>query len=208
MSPKSLPLSAVLFILSAGTALAAPVTPSSYDMLNGETGSFTYFDDTYDGTVSGRALSGGTGDLTDGVIAPTNWNANGQTSSTPYVGWANETPAITFVFDHVYDFTSATFHFDHSNAGGVDQPSAVTINGITRTVPAQPGSAPFAFIFDLTGQTTDILETTITRSSAWVFLSEVTFEANVSPVPLPASAFLLLGGVAGLGALRRAKRRG
>lgn len=193
--------------LSASVAQAAPVSPVSYDMLNGETGSFTYFDDTYNGTVSGRNLSGGTGDLTDGVIAQSNWNANGQTSSTPYVGWVNENPRITFVFDQVYEFNSATFYFDHSNQGGVDQPGAVAINGTSEAVPFQPGSAPFAFTYDLTGQMTDTLVVDITRTGPWVFLSEVTFDANVSPVPLPASALLLLSGVAGLGAMRRAKRR-
>ncbi|WP_424968227.1 MULTISPECIES: VPLPA-CTERM sorting domain-containing protein [unclassified Dinoroseobacter] len=204
-TPLFLSLSALA--LSATVAHAAPVSPVSYDMLNGETGSFTYFDDTYDGTVSGRNLTGGTGDLTDGVIAGSNWNSSGQTSSTPYVGWLNETPRITFVFDQVYAFNSATFHFDHSNEGGVDQPSSVTINGVNKVVPFQPGSAPFAYTFDLTGQTTDTLVVDLFRSAPWVFLSEVTFDANVSPVPIPASALLLLSGVAGLGAMRRAKRR-
>jgi hypothetical protein len=47
--------------------------PASYDMLNGESGSYTYYDDTYDGdgdTGTPLApLSNGLGDLTDGVIA-------------------------------------------------------------------------------------------------------------------------------------------
>ena len=65
-------------MLVGGTAGAAAVTPDSYDMLNGNTGSFQYWDQIYNGagcvTCDNAALSGGRGDLTDGVIAANNWN--------------------------------------------------------------------------------------------------------------------------------------
>ena len=68
-------ITAALATFGAGAASATTLT--SYSMPNGNTGSYTYWDDTYSGsgdvTVSNSALSGGTGDLTDGVIAGDNW---------------------------------------------------------------------------------------------------------------------------------------
>ena len=158
-------------------------------------------------TTSGAALSGGTGDLTDGVIATGNWNAG---DAPKYVGWVIINPTITFTFAQSHDFTSATFYFDDSNgAGGVSQTGSVSINGSNRSVPTNPGSAPFSFTFDLTGTSTDTLTTQLFRSNSWVFLSEVTFDAAApSPVPLPAAGGMLLLGLAGFGALRRRQTRG
>ncbi|MEM6372949.1 MAG: VPLPA-CTERM sorting domain-containing protein [Pseudomonadota bacterium] len=199
------------FALVCAAAQATPVSPVSYDMQNGGTGSLTYWDDTYDGTgattTSYSALSGGTGDLTDGVIATGNWFVSGQTPL--YVGWLSRNPVITFRFDQAYDFTSATFYFDDSDGtGGVAQPNSVSINGVNELVPTNAGRAPFSFTYDLTGTTTDTLTAQLFRRSSWVFLSEVTFEADVAPVPVPAAGGLLLAGLAGLGALRRRARKG
>lgn len=86
-------------------ALAATVTPTSYDMANGEKGSLTYYDDSYNVTgdtgVAKASLSGGTGDLTDSVIATANW----WSTTGPYVGWRLTNPEITFNFDQSYAFT-------------------------------------------------------------------------------------------------------
>lgn len=204
--------------LSAAAATAATVTPTSYDMLNGQNGSYTYQDGTYsvggllhpNANTSGAALSGGLGELTDGIIATGNWNSPGvepAPGNGPYVGWASIQPVITFNFADAVDFVSATFHFDGSNAGGVAPPSSVTINGVNQAVSAPASTDPFAFTFDLSGQApTDTLVATIFDGQGpWVFLSEVTFEANVSAVPLPAGSLLILTGLAGLGAARRRK---
>ena len=86
-----------LAALAAASTFAAAgnVVPTSYDMLNGQTGSFTYWDDSYNGTgsptTSGDLLTGGLGDLTDGVIATENWFS----TPGPYVGWDSITPTIT-----------------------------------------------------------------------------------------------------------------
>ena len=57
------------------------IYPRSYDHVNGGTGSYTYFDDSYSGkgnpAVAQSYLSGGLGELTDGVIVNGNWNVNG-----------------------------------------------------------------------------------------------------------------------------------
>lgn len=195
------------FVMCAATAQAATVLPTSYDMVNGNTGTFTYWDDTYNGsgstTTSGASLTGGTGDLTDGVIATGNWNVSGETAK--YVGWVNTNPTITFNFAQAYNFTSMTFHFDDADGvGGVSQPLSVGVNGAAPVVvPTNPGPAPFSFTYDLTGTTTDTLAVQIFRTSAWVFLSEVTFETAAPAVPLPAAGGMLLLGLAGFGAMRR-----
>ncbi|MBI1170804.1 VPLPA-CTERM sorting domain-containing protein [bacterium] len=178
-------------------------------MFNGDSGTYHYWDGSYSGSgdpaVDHSALSGGTGDLTDGVIATQNWfDAENSAGTGPYVGWRDYNPTISFFFDSLVKFTSMTFHFDDSNNGGVQQPSAVSANGISASVPDNPGTAPFAFTLDLTGLSpTSLLTVDITRIDRWVFLSEVTFDGQVSAVPLPAGGLLLLGALGSLAALRR-----
>jgi hypothetical protein len=194
-------------VVCATAASAVAVHPTSYTMPNGTNASFTYYDDTYNTpgaqtTTSFATLSGGLGDLTDGVIATQNWDAAGQTSSTPYVAWNINDPRITFYFGAVRDFNSATFHFSGSS-GGVIPPDRVTANGVTQSVPTQPNAAPFAFTMSLGALSpTDALTFDVFRDGDnWVFISEVTFDA--APVPLPASGLLLIGAVGGLAAWRR-----
>lgn len=199
--------------LFSAAAVAAPVPPVSYDMPNGNTGSYNYWDDTYSGSgdrqSDNAALTGGTGDLTDGVIATQNWNIvePPRGPNGPYVGWSSLDPTITFFFDRAYRFSSVTFHFDDSNgAGGVAPPSSITVQSVTASIPDQPGGAPYSQTLDLSGLgETDSLQATITRSETWVFLSEVTFEADIAPVPVPAAGVLMLGALGGLAALRRRK---
>lgn len=194
--------------------LAATVVPESYAMLNGQTGSYEYWDQSYSGSGNPSAslspLSGGTGDLTDGIIATQSWNVTEvPVGNGPYVGWLSINPAISFIFDTVYSFNSITFHFDDSNgAGGVQPPTSVVVNGVSSPVPNPTGGAPFAFTLDLSSVSpTDTLAATIFRSPGnWVFLSEVTFDAQVSAVPVPASLPLLAGALFGLGMMRRKRR--
>lgn len=206
---KHIILAGALALLSAaGAAQAVTVTPTSYAMPQGGTGSYAYRDDTYSGTSSGGYLSGGTGDLTDGVIATQNW------FTTPglYVGWNGYSPTITWNFDQAYKFTSMTFWFDDSNgAGGVRPPASVTLSGggsgATYSVPDPEPARPFAFTIDLSGYDAMASFTTrINQRYQWIMLSEVTFDAQLPAVPLPASALLLGGALAGLGALRRRAR--
>lgn len=202
---------ALVGAVMAGSALAAPVHPTSYTMPNGGRGTFTYFDDSYDAagalkTTAYATLSGGTGDLTDGVIAAQSWNIGGQTTSTPYVGWANINPVITFLFGQVTTFSSATFHFDGSRAGGVQPPQSVAVNGtLASNVTAPAVNAPLAHVVDLSSlAATDSLSFEITGNGngTWIFVSEVVFE-GAAPVPLPSSSLLLLGAFGGLAAWRR-----
>jgi hypothetical protein len=207
-----LPLSAMALALALSTtAQASVVSPTSYNMLNGDSGSFPYWDGSYNGTgivtTNHSPLTGGTGDLTDGVIATQNWfDIEVHPGTGPYVGWLDYNPTIDFFFAALTTFTSMTFYFDDSEgAGGVSQPGSVTVNGTNHLVPNNPGSAPFSFTVDLTGLATDQLNVQIFRTDSWVFLSEVTFDGQMAAVPLPAGGLLLLGALGGLTGLRRRK---
>src|SRR5262245_38740140 len=112
MRMKSIFACAALLALaiSANGASAGVLTVSSYSMLNGdgtpEFGDYNYWDQTYNGvgavTTSHAPLSGGTGALTDGVIAANNFdkvsskNTPSANGSSQYVGWKYFDPTITF----------------------------------------------------------------------------------------------------------------
>jgi len=157
------------------------IMPVSYDMLNGETGNYTYYDDTYNGSGNPQQalspLSGGLGDLTNGVIATQNWNV----ANLPYVGWHTVMPTITFHFAEDMRIHTVVLHVDDSNgAGGVYPPSLVrlTMGGqvLEYTPVDPPGGEPFALTYsglDLQGST---LEVYLGRTSThYLMLSEVQF---------------------------------
>lgn len=213
---KKLFLLCGLMLGGAGVASAATISPVSYDMRNGTSGTFHYWDESYNGTGNTKQdhalLRGGTGELTDGVIATESW-ANEDLSVTnpdPYVGWLFAVD-IVFRFDERYKFDTATFHFDDSKIGNVAAPNRVSIHGRSNDVYDDPaGTAPFAFEYAMNGVNANELTVRITASPAakWIFLSEVTFEGELAPVPLPAGGLLLLAGLAGLGVVGRSKARG
>lgn len=180
---------AAFFMQSAVSA--APLAPDSYSMPNGGSGTYTYRDDSYDGTgakdTDYAELTGGTGDLTDGVIASGNWNAE----PGAYVGWRNRDVAITFFFDRPVAPSAITFHFDNSNgSGGVNPPASVSVQGTTYPVTDPTGSEPFAFVARPTGLLTDRIEVTLTRGGEWTMLSEVSFEGAAPPVAAPLPTWL------------------
>lgn len=199
---------AALIACLAYTGAGAALPPDSYSMPNGGTGSFNYWDESYDGigckTCDFAPLTGGTGDLTDGVIATQNWIVvEPPAGNGPYVGWSIN-PTITFHWDEQVTLDAATFWFDDSNGNGsVRPPSSVVVNGSTFLVPDPAGSAPFAFTASGLSFTGNDLVVTINRRDVWMFLSEVQFDA-VAAIPEPQTYALLL---AGLGLLGFAARR-
>ncbi len=204
----------VLAILTAvaPAATAAPVFATSYDMLNGNTGSYQYWDQTYTGagnvTLDGSALSGGLGDLTDGVIAADNWFVvEAPAGNGPYVGWTID-PLITFNFAAGTIVDSLTIYVDDANgAGGVSVPGSVRINGGAPIALLDPvGSAPISFTFaglNAAGP----LTLQLIRNNQWVFLSEVKFDGIASPVPEPTTLVLLGVAMGGLALRRRRASR-
>lgn len=198
-----------LFTLAMGlgaVSSAAPLTVASYDMLNGNTGSYNYWDETYSGvgntTTDGAPLSGGTGDLTDGVVATDNWYVvEAPAGNGPYVGWTID-PVITFNFSSLVSIDSVTIYADDSDgAGGVSLPTGVTIDGTLYDVDeTMAGANPKALTFSGLDLDVTSLDIQLHRSNQWVFVSEVQFDGE--PVPEPATLAVL-----GLGALAMRKRR-
>jgi hypothetical protein len=150
-------------------------------MLNGETGSYTYFDDLYDGdgdpTQALSPLSGGVGELIDGVIATENWNS----TPGPYVGWVTVDPTITCHFEEWISLDTLVLHVDDSGYGGVHPPDDVTVvmGGTTRVFPITdpPGTDPFAIELGDLGMSGDTLEVTLAdhSTSDYMMLSELEF---------------------------------
>ena len=207
--PMTRPCAALAACLTAGTAFGAGPAPDSYNMLNGNTGSFNYWDESYNGagcvTCDNAALTGGRGDLTDGSIATANWfDTEAPAGPGPYVGWTID-PTITFHWNAPVSIGSVTFHLDDSNgAGGVSAPSGVIVDGTSFAIAEPAGSAPFAFTasgFSFNG--TDLV-VTLQRKNSWVFLSEVEFNGTTAAVAEPETYALM---VAGLGAIAIIARR-
>lgn len=194
------------------------VAPTSYDMPNGygraHDGSFNYWDKAYTGSgdtsLDFAPLSGGLGDLTDGVVATDRWDRVENLAGTgPYVGWSLMDPVITFHFAQTHTFSQVVvWHDDANGYGNVATPQAftVTVGGRSQrfeiTDPA--GDAPFASTLTLgAGFTGDTLSLQVHRFDTATMLSEV----QISAVPEPAMAWLWAVGAAGLWACRRSRLR-
>jgi hypothetical protein len=215
-------------LLTAGllsTSLSAGIiSPTSYNMRNGDGqtsgGTLNYWDKEYNGsgstTTDASSLTGGLGNLTDGVIATQNWNAVENVAGTgPYVGWlsSNGLPVITFNFSSVVTFGSMTLYLDDSdNTGGVSLPlnASVQVGAFNNLFPIgdKPGAQPKAITLDLTGAQGIQLVLTLNYSTTWIFMSEVTFDGTTSAqVPEPASAAIAGCGLAALTFLARRRAR-
>ncbi len=174
--------------------LDTEIVPTTYDMLNGETGSNNYRDDGYSGCpcLELAPLSGGSGELTDGFIAADNFNS-GALANLPWVGWETIDPTITFNFDNPTEFGSVRVWVDDldGDASGVNPPASVdvTIGTETRSFDiADPaGANPFPIdlplggmgpttLVDITLYRQDLI-TTVPNEDDWIFVSEVEFFA-------------------------------
>lgn len=201
----------------ATPADAAALAVASYDMPNGDgqgsQGSYNYWDGGYSGSgdvtadgLSGSFLQGGTGALTDGVIATQPWYdvSNGD-GTGEYVGW-RASPTITFHFASTVTISSITLYVDNSNNGGVTAPSAIVVDGTSFDNSAYPLNFPGPQVITLDGLDIvgDSATVTLVDPTYWVFLSEIRFDGVTSPVPEPGNTALMLAGV---GLLTWAARR-
>lgn len=201
---------AVLVACLVGGGASAALTPDRYSMLNGNTGSFEFWDQTYSGagcvTCDNAALTGGKGDLTDGIIASGNWFVvEAPAGNGPYVGWTLN-PTITFHWNSPVSINSVTFYLDDANgAGGVSAPGSIDIDGVNFAVADPAGSAPFIYQANgLSFSGTD-LSIKLLRSNQWVFLSEVEF-AGAQAVPEPETLALVMVGLGTMAMLTRRRK--
>ncbi len=217
-----------LVVASCGFALCATgfavagnppslLTPTSYAMANGDGqaagGTFNYWDDTYNGAGNRNAdrspLSGGLGQLTDGVVGGNAWNANlGNGPAQEWVGWVNFNPTITFTFAQPAQFSVVGVFANNSRFGGVSVFESYTAsfsndgvnfsNPLTRTVSALESADTTARSFGLVtgGITAQYVRFEFVRADAWTFISEMTFE-GVIPAPSSAALLALAGVVCG-----------
>jgi hypothetical protein len=217
---------------------AVPIVPISYDMQNGSGvargGMFNYWDENYTGsgnkTVDGAQLTGGSGKLTDGVIADESWAWTGADGSfhasanlNRYVGWTWGDPTITFYFANLVNIDTITFNVDNpandSNGnpqGGVAAPIGFTIgqnfftSGYDTSGDNKSGAGPVAITIDNLGlDNIQDLSVTIDRdiyggTRFWLFVSEISFDNGIpAPVPEPSTVLLFGAGIAGFALLRR-----
>jgi hypothetical protein len=220
MKSKILGVLAVVLLAGLSPARAASIAPVSYDMNNGHgqasSGSFNYWDRSYTGsgatTTDDAPLSGGKGDLTDGIAASDSWyNVENGGGTGPYVGWYGVkrlNPSIQFNFADTPTINQIRVHIDNSGAGAVNRPLAFLVNGNAWSfTPLSSGT--FGWI-TLTGAavTGNSLSLRLIHQdpSHWIFVSEVQFDGTPGTSVTEPGTLALLGlGLAGLGLSRRRK---
>ena len=202
----------------AAPAVAAQIAATSYDTPNGDGqasgGSFNYWDLAYSGagatSTDGAALTGGQGDLTDGVIASSFWfNVENAAGTGPYVGWyqpVTSNPAVTFHFAGSPTITDIKVYLDNSGSGGVFSPASILIDGVNTPFTAPAGGT--IGVIDFSGLSLTGGSHTLEfdqRPGTWTFVSEVSFFG--AAVPEPGAWALMLVGFGGLGVALRSMRR-
>ena len=218
MQRKILVLATLACLAGVGSSQGAVLSPTSYDMLNGQSGLYKYHDDSYHlGTGNNQQdlapLSGGLGDLTDGFIATESWFYT-EGEQGPYVGWQERDTKITFHFGESVNVGKVVLHVDYLWGIGPPESVSVSMGGVsapTLSVDNPPGKGPFAITLDnldLTGESL-VLEMFVQDDPSrydWVFLSEVEFESAHSPEPTTFVIWSLLGTLGIVVGWRRRRR--
>jgi len=211
---------AAALALAAPASAATQVFATSYDTPNGDgqahSGSFNYWDKNYSGagatTTDGAPLTGGLGDLTDGVVASDFWfNVENSAGTGPYVGWRGDVgvndPTVTFHFSGGPSIDTILIHMDNSHAGGVGAPAQILIDGIVHpyAAPAVGSIGTVAFNgLGLTGNTHTV-QFIQDPTFVWTFVSEVSFFGGAG-VPEPATWAMMIAGFGLAGATLRRRR--
>lgn len=145
-------------------------------------------DISYNGIVSGSALSAGQGVLTDHELASDNYEDN---NGHGWIGWQatkSPNPHITFTFLEPRIFSSVTFHCNVRTLTKVELFSAVSVgfslNGtsydtLERYEPPDVNSAhgwlSYNVTINLCGQTAKFVQIRFEYRGDWILLSEVIF---------------------------------
>ena len=145
-------------------------------------------DISYNGIVSGSALSAGQGVLTDHELASDNYEDN---NGHGWIGWQatkSPNPHITFTFIEPRIFSSVTFHCNVRTLTKVELFSAVSVgfslNGtsydtLERYEPPDVNSAhgwlSYNVTINLCGQTAKFVQIRFEYRGDWILLSEVIF---------------------------------
>lgn len=213
------------FLACTASASAAALAVSSYDMINGGTSTpgTSLRDDMYSGGSGNphldySTLAGGKGDLTDGLIAASNWNI----TTAEFVGWHQSrvaSPVITFHFARAMDISGVSIHMNWGYSASSVDFSVDRTTWINRVInlPNPPTGANFQAEFGDLGLTGDTLVMRLNDrspfywnsnyiSADWILISEVSITGSPAPIPEPTVTSLLLAGigVVGLAARRRA----
>jgi hypothetical protein len=201
----------------AAPGQAASLVVASYDMVNGggqsTGGSSNYWDVNYTGsgctTCDYAGLSGGVGDLTDGIAATDIWfPVEDGGGAGPYVGWWDfyaASPTVTFNFAGNRIVDSIAIHLDNSNFGGVIAPTAIKIDGQAYGFTAPTlGTAGWVSFTGLALTGSQHTVQFVQAPGTYTFVSEVSFSG--STVPEPGQWALLVLGFATTGAALRRRR--
>ncbi|NDY92986.1 PEP-CTERM sorting domain-containing protein [Ideonella livida] len=209
------PLLAGLLLPMTGHALA-PIAVQSYSGPDGPYGFYGYDDQTYSGSRAGGLLSGGTGDLTDGVVGGS--VGSGYWNWSPYVMWDGVSPVLTLDLgtEHlvqsvqtsliaypsaaVYIPTEARLRF---STNGVDYgPEIVrTFSAAERALGND--ATPTYELLSSGAASGRYLQLTLVSAGRWTGLSEVTLLGSAAAVPEPTPLALLAAGLSLLAWRRR-----
>ena len=212
----------VSLLLTVTGAFADQIIPISYDMINGRTTDYPYYsvrDDTYTGgtgnpSLDYSTLSGGKGDLTDGILATGYWFQS-QAAAAPYVGWKDgyygvPNPTITFHFDTSYIFNQVSVRMvQQYRPGSVDV--TVDSNPVLNFINDPLGPSGWEWvnlpIANLIGNkvVVKLNDNTYAWNTDWIMIDEVKFYGTPysTGVPEPATMLLLSLGLMGLVGARR-----
>ena len=213
-------LAASLLTLASAAQAYSQINPQTYSMFDwSRTNSWSWYSDqTYNGAVSGNWLSGGVGELTDGVKNTS--AAYGYSAWSPYVLWDGYTPVITFDLGANYAVSGIQAYFNYYPSAAVYIPPSAGIRfssdgvhyGATQLrtfsgaelVPGGNDAVPSYNLLTAAGSGRYV-EVTLTSPNRWIALSEVEFFGSAATVPEPEIYAMLLAGIGLLGLYRVAQ---